>query len=74
MSRQVGDAAYSVALHLYIGAQHLPDQGFQSSQLHNEELVVGYWGKGKGPRPSVSSSTSLSGQLLPRIACEMTHD
>lgn len=42
MSRQVGHASDCIALHLYVGAQHLPDQRLQSSKRDNEQLVFGY--------------------------------
>lgn len=41
MGRQIRYTSYSVALHLDIWAEHLPNKGFQPAQFDNEELVVG---------------------------------
>lgn len=40
MRREVGDAPDGVALHLDVGAQHLTDQGLESSQLDDRDLVL----------------------------------
>lgn len=42
MSGKVGDAADCVALNLYIRAEHLSNQGFQSTQFDDKQFVVGY--------------------------------
>ncbi len=38
---KVGDAADGVALHFDVGAEHLADQGFQTTELDDEQLVLG---------------------------------
>ena len=40
MGSQVRDTTNSVALNLNIRAQHLADEGFKTSELDDQELVV----------------------------------
>ena len=48
MSCEVSYASDGVALDLYIRAQHLSDEWFKASELHDEQLVIGW-------RPSVNA-------------------
>lgn len=40
MGGQVRYTPDGITLHLNIRTEHLSDEGFQSTELHNEELVV----------------------------------
>lgn len=42
MGCEVGDTANCVALNFDIGREHLPDEGLESAQGNNEQLVLGY--------------------------------
>ena len=40
MCGQVSDASNRIALNLYVGAEHLPNERLQATKLHDEQLVV----------------------------------
>ena len=40
MGRKVGDTAYCIALNLNIRTKHLANEGFETTKLDDEELVV----------------------------------
>lgn len=40
MCRQVGDTSYCITLDFDVWAQHLANEGFEASELHNEQLVL----------------------------------
>lgn len=40
MSCEVRNTTNSVALDLDVGAEHLADEGFQTTKLYDEQLVV----------------------------------
>jgi hypothetical protein len=42
MGRKVSYASHGVALHLNIGAEHLSDQGFETTKLDYQELILGF--------------------------------
>ena len=42
MCRKIGYAANSVTLYFHVGAQHLPDEGLQSTEFDDEKFVVRY--------------------------------
>lgn len=42
MSREVGNAAHSVALNLDVGAQHLTDERLQASKGDDQKLVISF--------------------------------
>jgi hypothetical protein len=42
MGGQIGHAANGVTLHLNVRTEHLPDERLQSTQRHDEKLVLGY--------------------------------
>lgn len=46
MRCEVGDAANGVALHLDVGAEHLPNQWLEPPKLDDEKLVLGCGSKG----------------------------
>lgn len=40
MCCEVGHTSYGVALDLYVVAQHLSNEGFESSELDDEQLIL----------------------------------
>ena len=42
MGGQVRHTTNSIALHLYIWAKHLTDEGLEATKFDDEQLVVGY--------------------------------
>lgn len=42
MGGEISDTSNGVALYFDVGTEHLADEGFESTQLDNEQLVLGY--------------------------------
>jgi hypothetical protein len=42
MRSKVGDASDGIALHFYVGTEHLTYEGLEPAQLDNEQLILSW--------------------------------
>ena len=66
MRGQVRNTPHGVALHFHVGAQHLPDERFETAKLYDEQLVVGCHAKSATAKKNAWSIRTIYSEISQR--------